>query len=64
MENLTYVTDTLNQKNNLVIRDKKITKYQNQKDKGKITRKGEIEIDPEKKNQPLHKTSHKVMGLM
>ncbi len=64
MENVTYVTDTLNQKNNLVIRDKKITKDQDQKDKGKITIIGEIEINPEKKKQPLHKTSHMAMGLM
>ena len=50
MENVTYVSDTLNLKINVVIRDKKIRKSQDQKDKGKITKKGEIEIDPENKN--------------
>ena len=50
MGNVTYVTDTLNSKINLVIIDKKKRKYEDQKDKGKITKKGEIERDPENKN--------------
>ena len=58
MENVTYVTDTLNLKINVVIRDKKIRKSQDQKDKGKITKKGEIEIDPENKNTNPYTKRH------